>query len=138
MGAVVRVGNEPQTIRWRLSIVLIVGSMAHDVEDAWSSFLRDALKTTPARMAARLSATDPGAGVQSSAFSARLWRTLHAPKRSAVKASTTTTRRLNLCRVRLLYFDYDKTPSRSMHERSTTVSASFVPEMPPMAHGSGS
>jgi hypothetical protein len=32
----------------------MVGSLAHDVEDAWSNLLSNALHTTPDRMLARL------------------------------------------------------------------------------------
>jgi hypothetical protein len=100
------------------SIVLIVGSMAHDVEDAWSSFLRDALKTTPARMAARLSETDPGAGVQSSALQRALVANFACPEALRGEGQHDDNAKIELLRrVRLLYFDYDKTPSRE-HARA--------------------
>jgi hypothetical protein len=35
-------------------VVLVTGSLTHEVEEAWSNFLFEALKTAPDRMAARL------------------------------------------------------------------------------------
>ena len=40
------------------AVVLMVGSLSHDVEDAWSNLPSDALRTTPERMLARLPAAN--------------------------------------------------------------------------------
>jgi hypothetical protein len=39
------------------AIVLMIGSLPNDVEDAWLNLLADALRTTPERMQARLAAS---------------------------------------------------------------------------------
>jgi hypothetical protein len=49
-------------------IVLMTGSLAHDVEDAWSNMLGDALRTTADRIVARLTEPEPGEGSQSSSI----------------------------------------------------------------------
>ena len=86
------------------AIVLIVGSVAHDVDDAWSNFLRDALKTTPERMAARLSATDAGAGVQSSALQRALVASFACPEALCDEGRHDDGAKIELLRrVRLLY-----------------------------------
>ena len=100
------------------AIVLIVGSVVHDVEDAWSSFLRDALKTTPDRMVARLSETEPGTGVQSSALQRALVESFACPDALRGEGRHDDNTKIELLRrVRLLYCDYDKTPSRE-HARA--------------------
>ena len=56
------------------AIILVTGSLAHDVKDAWSNLLFEALKTTPERMVKRLTEPLAGDGSQSST----LQRTLFA------------------------------------------------------------
>jgi hypothetical protein len=95
-------------------IVLLTGSLTHEVEDAWSNLVSDALKTTPERMAARLA--DPAAdeGSQSSALQRTLFKSFRCPEelRSAGDTTDSATVQL-LCRVRLVHLDYEATPSRN-------------------------
>jgi hypothetical protein len=98
------------------AIGLVTGSLAHDVANAWSSFLRDALETTPERMAARLSPSPADDGSQSSVLQRALFESFACPEelRSSENSDNAATVAL-LCRVRLLHLDYDATPSQA-HE----------------------
>jgi hypothetical protein len=58
------------------AVVLMVGSLAHDVEDAWSNMLGDASRTTPERMLARLAEPVADEGSQSSALQRALFASL--------------------------------------------------------------
>jgi hypothetical protein len=55
------------------AVVLVTGSLAHEVKDGWSNLLHDALLTAPDRMAARLLSAAPGDGSQSSALQRALF-----------------------------------------------------------------
>jgi hypothetical protein len=94
-------------------IVLLTGSLAHEVEDAWSNMVSDALKTTPERMAARLAEPASDEGSQSSGLQRMLFKSFGCPEelRSAGDSTDSATVQL-LCRVRLLHLDYEATPSR--------------------------
>jgi hypothetical protein len=94
------------------AIVLLTGSLAHEVEGAWSILLSDALKTSPERMVARLAETVADEGAQSSALQRALFESLRCPEefQSAGYTNDSTIVQL-LCRVRLLHFDYEATPS---------------------------
>jgi hypothetical protein len=95
------------------AIVLITGSLAHDVQEAWSNLLREALQTPPERMVARLSQTVADEGSQSSALQRTLFESFSCPEelRSYGDTDKNATMQL-LCRVRLLHLDYEATPSR--------------------------
>jgi hypothetical protein len=95
------------------AVVLVTGSLAHDVKDAWSDLLRDALLTTPERMAVRLSAPTLGDGSQSSALQRALFESLRCPEelRSHGDASDAVTADL-MRHLRLLHVDFEATPSR--------------------------
>lgn len=95
------------------AIVLMSGNLAHEVEDAWSNMLVDALNTTPERMVARLAEPAAGEGSQSSAIQRALFASLRCPDelRHAGDCSDNATVQL-LCRIRLLQFDFETTPSR--------------------------
>jgi hypothetical protein len=95
------------------AIALMSGSLAHDVEDAWSNMLADALNTTPERMVARLAETAAGEGSQSSAIQRALFASLHCPDelRGAGDCGDSATIQL-LCHIRLLQFDFETMPSR--------------------------
>ena len=95
------------------AVVLMVGSLSHDVEDAWWNLLSDALRTTPDRMLARLAEPVADDGSQSSAFQRALFASLRCPDelRNEGDASDTAALQL-LCRVRLMRFDFEATPSR--------------------------
>lgn len=95
------------------AVVLMVGSLAHDVEDAWSNLLSDALRTTPDRMLARLAEPIAADGSQSSALQRALFASLRCPEelRNEGDASDGATMQL-LCRIRLMRFDFEATPSR--------------------------
>jgi hypothetical protein len=95
------------------AVVLVTGSLAPDVKDAWSDLLRDALLTTPERMAARLSPSLPGDGSQSSALQRTLFESLRCPAelRSHGDASDAATADL-MRHLRLLHFDFEAVPSR--------------------------
>jgi hypothetical protein len=94
-------------------IVLVTGSLAHDLKDAWSNFLREALQTTPERMVARLSEPSAEGGSQSSALQRALFESFSCPEhlRSCGTTDKGATVQL-MCRVRLLHLDYKATPSR--------------------------
>ena len=74
--------------------------------------LGDALRTTPARMVARLAEPESGEGSQSSAIQRALFAGLHCPDqlRGAGDTGQEATVRL-LCHIRLLSFDFEATPS---------------------------
>ncbi|MCS3926108.1 hypothetical protein M2175_001139 [Bradyrhizobium elkanii] len=95
------------------AIVLMVSSLAHDVEDAWSNLLSDALRTTPDRMLARLAEPVAADGSQSSTLQRALFASLRCPEelRNEGDASDSATMQL-LCRIRLMRFDFEATPSR--------------------------
>ena len=96
-------------------IVLVTGNLTHEVEDAWSNFLFEALKTTLDRMAARLAAPDAAEGSQSSAVQRALFNSFRCPEelRSSGDTGDSATVQV-MCRVRLLRFDYEATPSRAL------------------------
>jgi hypothetical protein len=94
------------------AVALVTGSVAHDVKDAWSNFLHDALPTAPERMAARLSQPADD-GSQSSALQRALFESFSCPKELRSNGDTGNVAAIQLmCRVRLLHFDYEATPSR--------------------------
>jgi hypothetical protein len=95
------------------AVVRMVGSLSHDVEDAWSNLLSDALLTTPERMLARLAESAAGEGTQSSTLQRALFASLHCPDelRNGGDASAAAALQL-LRRVRLMPFDFEATPSR--------------------------
>jgi hypothetical protein len=72
--------NTPRKLRdSNDAVVLVTGSLAHDVQEAWSNILSEALETTPDRMATRLSRPVPTVtALNRLRFSARY------PKASAV------------------------------------------------------
>ena len=95
------------------AIALMVGSLSHDVEDAWSNLLSDAVITTPDRMLARL--VEPGAadGSQSSALQRALFASLRCPEELHNEGDASDAAAVQLlCRVRLMRFDFEATPSR--------------------------
>jgi hypothetical protein len=95
------------------AIVLVTGSLAHDVQDAWSNLLFEALQTPPERMVARLSQPAADEGPQSSALQRALFESFSCPKELRTYGDTDKNAAMQLlCRVRLLYLDYDATPSR--------------------------
>jgi hypothetical protein len=95
------------------AVVLMVGSLSHDVDDAWSNLISDALITTPGRMLARLVEPEAADGSQSSALQRTLFASLRCPDelRNEGDASDAAALQL-LCRVRLMRFDFEATPSR--------------------------
>jgi hypothetical protein len=94
------------------AVVLVTGSVAHDVKDAWSNFLHDALLTAPERMAARLfQPADDGS--QSSALQRALFESFSCPQELRSNGDTGNVAAIQLmCRVRLLHFDYEASPSQ--------------------------
>lgn len=95
------------------AIGLVTGSLAHEVKDAWSNLLHDALLTTPERMAARLSPPAPGEGIQSSALQRALFESLHCPQELRVNGDTGEPATADVLRhVRLFHFDFEAVPSR--------------------------
>jgi hypothetical protein len=95
------------------AIILVTGSLPHDVKDAWSNLLFEALKTTPERMVKRLTEPRAGDGSQSSALQRTLFASFRCPKklRGYGDTSNLATVQLLSC-VRLLHFDFEATPSR--------------------------
>jgi hypothetical protein len=95
------------------AVVLVTGSLAHEVKDAWSNLLHDALLTTADRMAARLSSPEPSDGSQSSALQRALFESLACPEELRRNRDTGNMATADLMRhVRLLHFDFEATPSR--------------------------
>ena len=95
------------------AIGLITGGLPHEVKDAWSNLLRDALLTTPDRMAARLSPPAPGDGSQSSVLQRALFESLRCPEELRSKGDAGDAATADLIRhVRLLHFDFEAVPSR--------------------------
>src|SRR6266436_3486754 len=62
------------------AIVLVTGSVAHDVQDAWSNLLFEALNTAPERMVNRLAEPVAGDGSQSSALERALFESFRCPE----------------------------------------------------------
>jgi hypothetical protein len=96
-------------------VVLVTVSLTHEMEEAWSNFLFEALKTAPDRMAARLTSSDAGDGSQSSVVQRALlagFRCPEALQRSGETGDSTTVQVMS--RVRLLHFDYEAKPSRAI------------------------
>ena len=95
------------------AVVLMVGSLAHDVEDAWSNLLSDALRTTPERMTARLAEPVADEGSQSSALQRALFASLGCPDELRNEGDTSDSATMQLLRrIRLMRFDFEATPSR--------------------------
>jgi hypothetical protein len=95
------------------AIALMAGSLAHDVEDAWSNLLADALKTTPERMVARLAEPGRGEGPQSSAIQRSLFASLRCPDELQNAGDTSDGVAIQLlCHIRLLHFDFEAVSSR--------------------------
>src|SRR5262249_56805108 len=100
------------------AIVLMVGSLPNDVEDAWGNLLADALRTTPDRMQARLAEPAAAEGSQSSAIQRALVASLRCPDELQHEGDTGDNATMQLhCRIRLLRFDFENTPSRD-HDRA--------------------
>ena len=95
------------------AVALMVGSLAHDVEDAWSNLLSDALRTTPERMTARLAEPVADEGSQSSALQRALFASLDCPDELRNEGDTSDSATMQLLRrIRLMRFDFEATPSR--------------------------
>ena len=95
------------------AIVLMVGSLSQDIEDAWSNLLGDALRTTPDRMVARLAEPEPDDGSQSSALQRALFASLQCPEEFRDRGDTSDSATVQLLsHLRLLRFDFEVTPSR--------------------------
>jgi hypothetical protein len=95
------------------AVVLMVGSLAHDVEDAWSNLLSDALRTTPERMTARLAEPVADEGSQSSALQRALFAGLGCPDELRNEGDTSDSITMQLLRrIRLMRFDFESTSSR--------------------------
>jgi hypothetical protein len=95
------------------AIVLVTGSVSHEVKDAWHNLLHDALLTMPERMAARLSPPAPGDGTQSSALQRALFESLRCPEELRSNGDTGDAATADLMRhVRLHHFDFEAVPSR--------------------------
>jgi hypothetical protein len=94
-------------------IGLVTGSLAHEMKDAWSSLLHDALLTTPERMAARLSSPTRGDGTQSSALQRAVFKSLRCPDELRGNGDAADAATADLMRhMRLLHFDFEAVPSR--------------------------
>jgi len=108
------------------AIVLVTGSLARDVQEAWSSLLFEALQTTPERMVVRLSEPAVDERAQSSALQRALFQSLRCPDEllSYGDADENTTIQL-LCRIRLLHLDYEQTPSHD-HARAVADCRSIL------------
>jgi hypothetical protein len=89
---------------------LITGSLAAEVEMAWSGLLPQLLDTTSERIVARLSASDENEGSQASQVQRQLFGSFHCPKTFNADANETA-KLLN--RIRLLHLDYGTTTSRA-------------------------
>lgn len=95
------------------AVGLITRSLAHELKDAWSSLLHDALQTQPDRMAARLSSPAPGEGSQSSALQRALFESFACPEELRSNGDTGNLATADLMRhVRLFHFDFEAVPSR--------------------------
>jgi hypothetical protein len=95
------------------AIVLLTGNLTHEVEDAWSNLLTETLRTAPERIAARLEAPADD-GSQSSAIQRILFDSFLCPEELRSPGTTDRNATVQLmCRVRLLYLDYEAVPSRA-------------------------
>lgn len=95
------------------AMVLMVGSLTNDVEDAWLNLLSDALRTTPERMLARLAEPATAEGSQSSAIQRTIFASLRCADELRNEGDTGDNAAIRLlCRIRLLRFDFENAPSR--------------------------
>jgi len=108
------------------AVVLMVGSLSHDVEGAWSNLISDALITTPDRMLARLAEPVAADGSQSSAVQRALFASLRCPDELRTEGDASDSAGIQLlCHVRLMRFDFEATPSRD-HDHALRDCQSIV------------
>jgi hypothetical protein len=99
------------------ALVLVTGELAQNVKAAWSRLLREASKTTPERLIARLSSPKQDEGSQASDLQRALFESLHCPKKLRNQRKTDEIATVHLLRqIRLMRFDCEVTPSRHMVE----------------------
>lgn len=95
--------------------MLVTGSLAHDVETAWSKTLSEMLKTGPAdeRMVSRLADPVKDEGSQASDIQRGLFESFCCPEQLRKNAETGDIAAVQLLRhVRRLHFDYEAQSSR--------------------------
>jgi hypothetical protein len=98
-------------------IVLVVGELAQNIGAAWSRLLREASKTAPERLVARLSSSRQDGGSQASDLQRALFKSLCCPRELRDQGETDDQAAARVLRqVRLIHYDYEATPSRHANE----------------------
>jgi hypothetical protein len=107
------VGTQRPLREDRDAIVLVTGSLAQDVEGAWSTTFKEALQTTPDRMVERLTAPEDEERSQSSRVQRDLVASFACPEALRTPDNSDAAALMRLVRhVRLLSFDYQSPTSR--------------------------
>jgi len=113
LGAMARRRHAAPLREDRDAIVLVTGSLAQDVEGAWSTTFKEALQTTPDRMVERLTAPEDEERSQSSRVQRDLVASFACPEALRTPDNSDAVALMRLVRhVRLLSFDYQSPTSR--------------------------
>jgi len=96
-------------------LVLVTGEIANDVDETWSTVLRQARATTPDRLISRLQDPVPNASPQASETARELFKSLQCPTHLQGHGQTNQTAAVEMLRrIRLLHFDFESDPSRDL------------------------
>lgn len=95
-------------------LILITGEISNEVQENWSTLIRQVRATTAQRFLSRIARPDDDQGSQFSETARAIFESLHCP--TSLQSSEATTAQAAtvelLRRVRLLHFDFESTPSR--------------------------
>jgi len=94
-------------------LVLITGEIANDVQETWSTLLRQARATSPDRLINRLQEPAQVDGSQMSETARELFKSLQCPVSLQGHGQTGETAAVEILRqIRILHFDFESDPSR--------------------------
>ncbi|QEG38234.1 nucleoside/nucleotide kinase family protein [Roseimaritima ulvae] len=96
-------------------LVLVTGEIANDVDETWSTLLRQARATSPDRLISRLQVPAPDDGSQASETAREMFTSLQCPKVLLSQGQTDDKAAVEMLRrIRLLSFDFESDPSRDL------------------------
>lgn len=96
-------------------LVLITGEISNDVDETWSTLLRQARATSPDRLISRLQVPAPDGGSQASETAREIFKSLQCPKVLLSQGQTDDNASVEMLRrIRLLSFDFESDPSRDL------------------------
>ncbi len=94
-------------------LVLVVGELANDVQESWSTLLRQSLATTNERFLERHKAPVGDQGSQSSETARSILKSLYCPNSLQSKGPSDAMVTVDLVRrIRLIHYDFESEPSR--------------------------